>query len=169
MDGRNILGYKYSALAEKVMQSLSPTTQKILEGQFHIASPEEIDEAMRLAQSAFQSFKKISGEQRAAFLNAIADEIELLGDGLIQRAMQESGLPEGRLKGERGRTVNQLRLFAKVAAEGSWVEASIDLAQVDRQPFPKADIRKMLVPIGPVVVFTASNFPLAFSKEPMRW
>ncbi|MEM9819634.1 MAG: aldehyde dehydrogenase (NADP(+)) [Bacteroidota bacterium] len=163
MDGRNILGYKYSALAEKVMQSLSPTTQDILEGQFHMASPEEVDEAMQLAQNAFQSYKQTSGEQRAAFFNAIADEIEFLGDGLIQRAMLESGLPEGRLKGERSRTVNQLRLFAKYVTEGSWVEASIDLAQPDRRPFPKADIRKMLVSIGPVVVFTASNFPLAFS------
>jgi NADP-dependent aldehyde dehydrogenase len=77
--------------------------------------------------------------------------------------MQESGLPEGRLIGERGRTVNQLRLFAKVAEESSWVDATIDLAQPDRQPIPKPDIRRMLVPIGPVVVFTASNFPLAFS------
>lgn len=163
MDGRNILGYKYSALAKEVMQSLSPATQEILEGQFNMASPEEIEEAMQLATTAFQSYKKTTGQQRADFLNAIADEIEALGDGLVQRAMQESGLPEGRIKGERGRTMNQLRLFAKVAAEGSWVEASIDLAQADRKPFPKADIRKMLVPLGPVVVFTASNFPLAFS------
>ena len=77
--------------------------------------------------------------------------------------MQESGLPEGRITGERGRTIGQLRLFAEIAKEGSWVEASIDTAIPDRTPFPKPDIRKMMVPVGPVVVFTASNFPLAFS------
>ncbi|MEM8906699.1 MAG: aldehyde dehydrogenase (NADP(+)), partial [Bacteroidota bacterium] len=125
--------------------------------------PEEIEQAMQLAEQAFQNYKHSSGQKRANFLRTIAQEIEALGDELIHRAMQESGLPEGRLKGERGRTVNQLRLFAQVAEEGSWVEASIDQAQADRQPFPKPDIRKMLVPIGPVVVFTASNFPLAFS------
>ena len=161
--GSNLIGFKRSALLNKVMTAINPATQKILEGAFNIASPEEIDEAMQLATEAFKTYSKTPGKQRADFLNAIADEILALDDALIQRAMKESGLPEGRLKGERGRTVGQLRLFAKVAEEGSWVEASIDKAQPDRKPFPKADIRKMLVPMGPVVVFTASNFPLAFS------
>ena len=163
MDGRNLIGYNYSALAEDVMEVLNPALKETLEGQFHVATHEETEKAMQLATQAFESCKKTSGAQRADFLNAIADEIMNLGDVLVQRAMEESGLPEGRIIGERGRTVNQMRLFAKVAEEGSWVEATIDLAQPDRQPIPKADIRKMLVPIGPVVVFTASNFPLAFS------
>jgi NADP-dependent aldehyde dehydrogenase len=163
MDGRNLIGYNYSALADEIMEVLNPALKETLEGQFHIATIEETDNAMQLATEAFNSYKKTSGVQRANFLNAIADEIMNLGDGLIQRAMEESGLPEGRIIGERGRTVNQMRLFAKVAEEGSWVEATIDFAQADRQPIPKPDIRKMLVPIGPIVVFTASNFPLAFS------
>lgn len=163
MDGRNIIGYKYSALTKEIMEALNPETHERLDGQFYAASPEEIDEAMELATSAFEIYKSKSGQQRADFLNAIADQILLLGDNLIKRAIQESGLPEGRITGERGRTIGQLRLFAKVAAEGSWVEASIDTAIPDRTPFPKVDIRKMLIPVGPVVVYTASNFPLAFS------
>ncbi|MEL6864026.1 MAG: aldehyde dehydrogenase (NADP(+)) [Bacteroidota bacterium] len=163
MDGRNLIGYQYSALANKVLKAFDPKTQAFIEGQFHQASPEEIDQAMEKAQAAFQLYKSCSGREKAQFLEAIADEILALGDALIQRAMKESGLPEGRLIGERGRTINQLRLFAKVLEEGSWVEASIDTAIPDRKPLPKADIRKMLQPIGPVVVFTASNFPLAFS------
>ncbi|MFK7807219.1 MAG: aldehyde dehydrogenase (NADP(+)) [Saprospiraceae bacterium] len=163
MDGRNLIGYRYSALAKEYMNAINPETQKRLDGQFFAASPEEIDQAMELASTAFESYKNTTGQQRADFLNAIAEEIMRFGDRLVERAMQESGLPEGRIKGERGRTINQLKLFAKVAAEGSWVEASIDTAMPDRKPIPKADIRKMLVPVGPVVVYTASNFPLAFS------
>ena len=163
MDGRNLIGYNYSALAEDVMEVLNPALKETLEGYFHVATVEETDKAMQLATDAFKEYKKTTGAQRADFLNAIADEIMNLEDVLIHRGMQESGLPEGRLIGERGRTVNQLRLFAKVAEEGSWVDATIDLAQLDRQPIPKPDIRRMLIPIGPVVVFTASNFPLAFS------
>ncbi len=163
MDGRNLIGYNYSALADDIMEVLNPALRETLEGHFNIATVEEIDQAMQLATEAFEDFKKTTGKQRSDFLNAIADEIMNLGDVLIRRAMEESGLPEGRLIGERGRTINQLRLFAKVAAEGSWVDATIDLAQPGRQPIPKPDIRRMLVPIGPVVVFTASNFPLAFS------
>ncbi len=163
MDGRNLIGYNYSALAEDVMEVLNPALKETLEGYFHVATVEETDQAMQLATEAFEKFKKTTGAERSDFLNAIADEIMNLEDALIHRGMEESGLPEGRLIGERGRTVNQLRLFANVAKESSWVDATIDLAQPDRQPIPKPDIRRMLVPIGPVVVFTASNFPLAFS------
>ena len=163
MDGRNLIGYQLSALTEEIMEATNPGTSERLDGQFAVASREEVDQALTLATAAYKTYKHTSGQQRADFLNAIADEILKLGDFLIQRAMQESGLPEGRITGERGRTVGQLRLFAEVAKEGSWVEASIDTAQPDRKPFPKADIRKMLVPVGPVVVYTASNFPLAFS------
>lgn len=163
MDGRNIIGKSKSGTSDGVLNIFGPGLQRVLKGSFNIATEEEIEQAMILANSAFETYKNISGAQRAAFLNAIADGIMDLGDALVQRAMQESGLPEGRIKGERGRTVNQLRLFADIAKEGSWVEASIDLANPDRKPIPKADIRRMLRPIGPVLVFTASNFPLAFS------
>ncbi|MDP5091935.1 MAG: aldehyde dehydrogenase (NADP(+)), partial [Polaribacter sp.] len=130
---------------------------------FTEATKEEIEEAVNLASQAFKEFRTISGAKKAEFLNTIADEILALDDELIQMYCQETGLPEGRAKGERGRTVGQLRSFANLVAEGSWVEATIDLAQPTREPLPKSDIRKMLIPIGPVIIFGASNFPLAYS------
>ena len=116
-----------------------------------------------LASKAFQTYSKKSGKEKAAFLRVIAKEIEALGEKLIEVYTSESGLPTGRAMGERGRTVGQLRAFAAHLEEGSWVSASIDTAQPNRQPIPKVDLRKMLVPLGPIVVFGASNFPLAFS------
>ncbi len=145
------------------MQAFSPALQRTIDGQFHVATPAEVDQALELATTAFVTYRQKSGADRARFLRAIAEHILKLGDDLIARAMKESGLPEKRLIGERGRTVNQLRLFADLIEEGSWVDARIDRAQPDRQPVPKSDIRRMLRPLGPVVVFTASNFPLAFS------
>ena len=163
MDGRNIIGYQLSEIANEFMKSFSPGLKRTLEGQFHKASQEDIQKAMDLSHRATQPFAQKSGKEKAAFLRAIAEEIMELGDDLVSRAMKESGLPEGRIRGERGRTVGQLELFAKLVEEGSWVNASIDLPIPDRRPVPKADIRSMLIPIGPVVVYTASNFPLAFS------
>lgn len=115
------------------------------------------------AAEAFKAYSKLSGKSKAGFLRQIATEIEALGNDLIQVTMQETNLPEARLLGERGRTCMQLRMFADLAEEGSWVEARIDTANPDRQPLPKPDIRKMMQPIGPVAVFAASNFPFAFS------
>ncbi len=140
-----------------------PATGKPLMTSFYEATAEEVEEACILADQAFNTFRHTSRESRARFLDAIADEIIALGDDLIQLTMQETGLPEGRLKGERGRTVNQLRLFAEVVREGSWIGARIDTAIPDREPLPRADIRMMNVSLGPVAVFGASNFPLAFS------
>ena len=131
--------------------------------EFTLATDDEIEEALAKAKAAFDPYKKTSPEARAVFLETIAEEILNIGDGLIQRAMLETGLPEARLAGERGRTVNQLKLFASLLREGSWVEAVIDPAQPDRKPLPRPDLRKMLSPLGPVVVFGASNFPFAFS------
>lgn len=119
--------------------------------------------ALQEAQTAFQAYKHFNGQQRAAFLRAIADEIESLGQELITTASKETNLPEARILGERGRTIAQCRMFAQYIEEGSWVEARIDTAIPDRAPIPKPDLRKMLIPLGPVVVFGASNFPLAFS------
>ncbi|NND07114.1 MAG: aldehyde dehydrogenase (NADP(+)) [Saprospiraceae bacterium] len=130
---------------------------------FSEATAEEVDQASKLAEQAFASYANKSNEEKATFLERIADEILNLGDALIERCMQETALPEGRLKGERGRTMNQLKLFAKVVREGSWVDARIDTAQPNREPLPKADIRQVVRPLGPVAVFGASNFPLAFS------
>lgn len=115
------------------------------------------------AEEAFKVYKKIPATQKADFLKTIASEIEALGDELLQTAHQESNLPITRLTGERGRTVNQLRLFSTLVGEGTWLEATIDPALPDRKPLPRADLRRMLVPLGPVVVFGASNFPFAFS------
>ena len=100
---------------------------------------------------------------RDRFLETIAEQILALGDGLIERAMRESGLPRARLEGERGRTVGQLRLFASVVREGSWLQARIDPALPQRTPLPRADLRQRHIALGPVAVFGASNFPLAFS------
>lgn len=141
----------------------SPLDGSKLEPAFHSAGFADVNDAMNLAEAAFESFSKTTGEQRAKFLECIAEEILRLGDDLIARARIETGLPEARLTGERGRTVNQLRMFAQIAREGSWVDARIDPAMPARQPMPRADLRRMLVPIGPVVVFGSSNFPLAFS------
>ncbi len=159
----NIIGKKTSALGDKTTVAYNPKTNDQLEGTFCVATPEEVTQAVSIANTAWPQFKRLTGIQRAEFLEAIADEIEDLGDDLVERVMLESGLPAGRVKGERGRTCGQLRLFAQVLREGSWVNAVIDTGDADRKPIPKPDIRKMVSSIGPVVIFTASNFPLAFS------
>jgi 2,5-dioxopentanoate dehydrogenase len=123
----------------------------------------EVDEALKEAHIAFLSYKNFSGMKKAQFLRAIAEEIEALGQQLVDTAMRETNLPEARIINERGRTTGHCRMFADMVEEGSWVEARIDAAMPNRMPAPKPDIRKMLVPIGPVVVFGAANFPLAYS------
>lgn len=124
---------------------------------------ENINNIMLQSAEAFRQYRKVSGKQKAVFLRAIAEEIEALGMELIHTTMEETNLPEARLLGERGRTIFQLKMFADLLEEGSWVEARIDTAQPDRKPLPKVDIRKMSVPLGVVVVFGASNFPYAYS------
>jgi NADP-dependent aldehyde dehydrogenase len=147
----------------KIFRAVNPATSTLLKPDFHEASPDEVSAALEASAAAFNDYRTRSGAERAKFLETIATEIEALGDTLIQRAHAETGLPLARLTGERGRTCGQLRLFASVAREGSWVDARIDPALPDRQPLPRADIRRMLVALGPVVVFGSSNFPLAFS------
>jgi len=130
---------------------------------FEEATEETIDLAFSDAESAFHLLRQIPTEQRAEFLERIGVEIEALGDNLLETASVETGLPIAeRLAGERARTVNQLKMFASLIREGSWVDARIDRSIPDRKP-PKPDIRRMLIPLGPVAVFAASNFPLAFS------
>lgn len=125
-------------------------------------SNNDINQVMQNAATAFSAYQKTTPEKRALFLETIANNIEALGDALISKASEETNLPAPRLAGERGRTTMQLRMFAQMLREGSWVEASIDTAVPDKTP-PKPDIRKMLIPTGPVVVFGASNFPFAYS------
>lgn len=161
--GKNLIGYEWSSEGDQILKAFNPKGITELEGEFHAATDSEVERALVKARQAWLVYRHTSGQEKAAFLRAIAEEIEALGDELINRVMQESGLPQARVTGERGRTCGQLRLFAQLVEEGSWVEAIIDTALPDRQPAPKPDIRRMLTAIGPVVVFTASNFPLAFS------
>lgn len=122
----------------------------------------EVNDAMHRSSTAFNLYKKYSIKQRALLMRTIAKEIEALGDELIQTTMRETNLPEARLKGERGRTIFQLNSYADACEKGDWLEARICLPIPDKTP-PRPDIRKMLVPIGPVVVFGSSNFPYAYS------
>ena len=161
--GKNYIGNRLSAEGEITYKTFNPVTNTENDHIFHEATSAEINAAVKLAGNAFQEFRFVSGQRKASFLNAIADEILALDDELVQTYCSETGLPEGRAKGERGRTVFQLRSFADLVAEGSWVDATIDHGIPDREPAPKPDLRKMNIPLGPVVVFGASNFPLAYS------
>jgi NADP-dependent aldehyde dehydrogenase len=161
--GKNYIGNLLSSTGQVTFKTFNPQSNTENSAEFIEASEVEINKAVALAHNAFESYSKKSGVNKSKFLNAIADEIEALDAVLIQCYCAESGLPEGRAKGERNRTLFQLRSFADLVAEGSWVEASIDTAQPDRKPVPKLDLRKMFMPLGPVVVFGASNFPLAYS------
>lgn len=161
--GKNYIGNRLSGEGTVTYKTFNPVTNTENENIFYEATASEIDAAVALASKAFQEFRFVSGQRKAAFLNAIADEIMALDDELVQTYCSETGLPEGRAKGERGRTVFQLRSFADLVVEGSWVEASVDHGIPDREPAPKPDLRKMNIPLGPVVVFGASNFPLAYS------
>ncbi|MFT7380767.1 MAG: alpha-ketoglutaric semialdehyde dehydrogenase [Roseivirga sp.] len=161
--GTNFIGKTASAKGKHPLFAINPTDNSQLAGQFTAATEEEINAAVEQAQSAYIVYQATSSALKADFLDAIAEEIMALGDELVQRASSETGLPEGRIQGERGRTCNQLKLNAALLREGSWVNATIDTAIPDRSPVPKPDLRKMQIPIGPVVVFGASNFPLAYS------
>lgn len=143
--------------------AINPRTNLPLEKQFQNASIQEINETVQLATAAFDIYRKKNKNQIASFLEQIAIEITNLGSTLIECCHLETALPIIRLEGERGRTINQLNLFASLVREGSWIDARIDTAIADRNPIPKPDIRHLLIPIGPVAVFGASNFPLAFS------
>ena len=146
-----------------VFRAKNPATGQALDGEFREASPGEIDAAARAAERAFDGYASLGASKRAEFLRAIAQKVLGLGDRLLERAAAETALPLPRLESERARTVSQILLFADLIEEGSWVGARIDRAVPDRKPQPRPDIRRMLVPLGPVAVFGASNFPLAFS------
>jgi NADP-dependent aldehyde dehydrogenase len=163
LHGKNILGREVSHLGVQTYQAFNPSMGKHLETPFYEATSEEIHRALELAHQAFLHYRRRSAEEIAAFLEKIAEEIAGLGDQLIEIAHAETALPPDRLAGERARTLNQLRMFAGLVREGSWLEASIDRAQPERKPVPRPDLRRMLIPIGPVIVFGAGNFPLAFS------
>lgn len=131
--------------------------------EFFVGTAADVDRAAKAAEEAFWTYGYSSRTERAAFLRAIADEIEARGAAITEIGVQETGLPEARLNGERGRTTGQLRLFADHIEKGDYLDRRHDPANPDRQPLPKPDLKLMQLPIGPVGVFGASNFPLAFS------
>lgn len=161
--GKNFIGNDLSSQSDKSSKLYDINSGEALDGDFFHATSEEVNDALSLANKAFIEYKQKTQLQRAVFLETIADEIMNLGDELVVRTMSESNLPRPRIEGERGRTIGQLKLFATLLREGSWVEATIDTAMPDRTPLPRNDLRKMLRPLGVVSVFEASNFPLAFA------
>ncbi len=163
LHGKSLLAGALVEPSARTFHAVSPLGGQRLEPAFHECSLAEVERALLAAEDAFSIYRKVSTETRAAFLEKIAEEIVALGDALLQRAHLETGLPLDRLTGERGRTAGQLRLFAAVVREGSWCDPRIDPALPDRQPLPRPDLRRMLIPLGPVIVFGSSNFPLAFS------
>src|SRR5436190_559042 len=163
LSGKSIIGSGRGAANGGMFYGVDPSTGQDLEPPFHSASSEEVDAAVQLATEAFQTYGRASGRQKGILLSRIAANIEDIGDDLVGRACQETALPAPRIKNEIARTCNQLRLFAELVEEGSWVDARIDRGDSGRTPLPKPDVRSMLRPLGPVVVFCASNFPLAFS------
>lgn len=163
LTGKSIIGFAQGEPSEKIFQAVNPATGETLETEFSVISKAEVHRAAKLAGRAFLNYAGRSPAERAKFLREIASRIENLGDTLVERATAETALPAGRIQAETGRTTNQIRAFADLIEEGSWVQARIDHAQPQREPLPKPDIRSMLRPRGPVAVFGASNFPLAFS------
>ncbi|MEP6944710.1 MAG: aldehyde dehydrogenase (NADP(+)) [Acidobacteriota bacterium] len=161
--GTSIIGSTRGAESDNGFRAFNPRTGEAVEPHFYSASNVNLETAADLASAARIPFANTSGASRARLLDLIAGNIEKLGDRLIERASLETGLSAARLTGERARTCGQLRSFARLLLEGSWVDARIDHAIPDRQLFPKPDIRSMFRPIGPVAVFCASNFPLAYS------
>ena len=163
LSGRSIVGFQLGEGSKELFYATNATTGEPMEPGFRAATPDEVERAAQLAHQAFPEFSQTSGRDRAAFLRKIAANLEEISAEIVERAEQETALPKPRLQGETARTCGQLRLFAQLIEEGSWVGARLDRPDPDRKPLPKPDLRSMLRPLGPVVVFGASNFPLAFS------
>ncbi|MEQ1796567.1 MAG: aldehyde dehydrogenase (NADP(+)) [Lacibacter sp.] len=162
-EGKQIIGYETMAGGKDQFTSVNAATGEKLSYIFYKATISEVNLAAEKAAAAFQLYRKKTGIEKAVFLEAIAEEILNIGEELITVCCTETALPAGRIQGERMRTVNQLKMFANLLKEGSWVDARIETALPDRTPLPKPDLRFMQIALGPVLVFGASNFPLAFS------
>ena len=163
ISGLSLIGDTAAEPNGAAFRAANPANAAELEPEFHAATPADIDRAADLADAAFPALSGLSGRERAAFLRRIAAGLASEGAAIIERASLETGLALPRLQNELGRTTGQLLLFAEVLEEGSWVNARIDEADRERKPFPRPDVRSMLCPLGPVAIFGASNFPLAFS------
>ena len=162
LHGHNLLAGTRSSQSSDTFQAIDPSSQTPLAPAFAEATSHDIDQAMTLAEQAFWHYRNIDDSARAAFLHAIADGLDKQIDNITARAQLETALPPARLQGEMGRTTNQLRLFADLIVSPAYRDVRIDAALPERQP-PRPDLRRMLIALGPVVVFGASNFPLAFS------
>ena len=163
LTGDILIGAERVRGSGETLRATDPAAGTRLEPGFAVAGSAEVDRACALAAEAFDTYRETPLETRAAFLETIADEIQALGDELIERACRESGLPRARIEGERGRTMGQLKLFAAVVRAGHFLDLRVDPALPERKPLPRSDLRLRNIPLGPVVVFGASNFPLAFS------
>lgn len=163
LTGEMFLGSRRVRGTAGTLRAVDPRTAQEVGPEFGLGSAEDVDAAARLAAEAFRSFRATGSEERAAFLERVADEITAVTEPLVARVMLESGLPEPRVRGEVARTTGQLRLFARVVRSGTFHGARIERALPDRTPLPRPDVRQRKVPLGPVAVFGASNFPLAFS------
>src|SRR5829696_920901 len=161
--GDILIGAQRVPGGERSFRAINPTTGETLEPAFAFAGPAEVERACALAWEAFHAYQNTGLEERARFLETIAANIMDLGDALVERASAETGLPRGRIEGERARTVGQLKLFADVVRQGEWLDVRIDHAMAGRKPLPRPDLRQRHIALGPVAVFGASNFPLAFS------
>ncbi len=159
----SILGGQTAASMGRTFRAINAATGAELEPEFHVASSADVETAANLATEAFATYGTLDSTHRARFLRAIADGIDAAKDAISERAELETGLPPARLGGELARTTGQLRMFAKLIEDGSWVEARLDSADAEREPQPKPDLRSMLIALGPVAIFGASNFPLAYS------
>jgi NADP-dependent aldehyde dehydrogenase len=163
LQGTSLIGAERGTGGAGESRAVNPTTGEQLDPVYLAEGEETVDKVCAMAAAAFVEYREKSGSEKAAFLRTIADEIDAVEDDIVARMNAETALPEGRCRGEKGRTCFQLRLFADLIEEGSWVDARIDHAEPDREPVPKPDCRSMWRPLGPVVVFCASNFPLAYS------
>lgn len=163
LTGQNFIAGERTSQSNVRVKSYDATSGEILPYTFAQATSDEINSAVEAAHAAYSIFRSVLPEKRAHFLETIAAEIEALDDKFIQTVCRETALPEARIRGERGRTTGQLRLFATVLRRGDYLGARIDQALPDRQPLPRPDIRQYKTAVGPVAVFGASNFPLAFS------
>ncbi|MBY5365912.1 aldehyde dehydrogenase family protein, partial [Rhizobium leguminosarum] len=163
LSGDLIIGGANVRGAAAAFSAINPANGNPMEPRFAGATKEQVEAATSLAWDAFPIYKETSLDDRARFLEAIAEGIDAIGDDLVLRAVDETGLPRGRIEGERARTVGQLRLFAKEVRDGRFQELRFDPADTERRPVAKPDLRLRNVALGPVAVFGASNFPLAFS------
>ncbi len=159
----NLIGGERVPGAGAPWRAVEAATGSAMEPAFATATAEQADRACALAADAFDAYRETPLAARADFLDAIARHILDLGDELVTRCMAETGLPRPRIEGERGRTVGQLKMFAEVVRRGAFLGLRVDPAQPERKPLPRPDLRLRKIAVGPVLVFGASNFPLAFS------